>query len=95
MILHLHLLYIYLIRLAELEHRYRSRESRPEDLEAIKELKLTVQEQERKMKELIVSPFTTHKIYENPILESLSFPRKELLQLLLLTYLCHILLLVF
>ena len=64
----LYLLYIYLTRLAELEHRYRSRESRSEDLEAIKELRLTVQEQERKMKELIVSPFTTHKIYETPFL---------------------------
>ena len=47
---------LFLVRLAESERRYRSRESRPDDLEAIRELKLTVQEQERKMKELIVSP---------------------------------------
>lgn len=42
-------------RLTESERRYRSRDSKPEDLEAIQELRLIVQEQERKIKELVVS----------------------------------------
>ena len=42
-------------RLSEVERRYKSRDSKPEDIETIKELRFIVQEQERKMKDLIVS----------------------------------------
>ena len=43
-------------RLAEFEHRYHSRDSRPEDVEAIRELREVVRGQERRMKELVVRP---------------------------------------
>lgn len=42
------------MRLGEWEQRYRTRESKREDLELIKELKSIVQQQKMKMKDLIV-----------------------------------------
>lgn len=45
----------HVYRLAESEHRYHNRESRPEDLEAIRDLRVKLREQEQKMKELVVS----------------------------------------
>ena len=45
------------VRISEWQHRYHARDSKPEDLETIKELKMIVREQEQKMRELIVSHF--------------------------------------
>ena len=49
----------YIHRLSEWEHRYKMRESKPEDLEAIRELRMTVREQEQKIKDLVVSDHCT------------------------------------
>lgn len=43
-----------MFRLFEAEQRYRSRESRPEDIEYIRKLKKAVTEQEVKIKQLMV-----------------------------------------
>ena len=48
-------LYCVHVRLAAAELRYKSRESRPEDLQSIRELKAIVKEHEHKMRELVVS----------------------------------------
>lgn len=45
--------YIY-CRLSEWEQRYKMRGSKPEDLDAIRELKMIVREQEQKIKDLVV-----------------------------------------
>lgn len=53
------LLYLFLsffvIRLEEAEEKYRSRQSRPEDLEIIDQLKRALAERELDMKKLVVS----------------------------------------
>lgn len=45
------------IRISEWQRRYHARDSKPEDLEMIKELKIIVREQEQKMREFIVRKF--------------------------------------
>ena len=42
-------------RISEWQRRYHARDSKTEDLETIKELKMIVREQEQKMREIIVS----------------------------------------
>ena len=42
-------------RVAEWESRYRARESKPEDLELISELRILTQQQKQRIKDLIVS----------------------------------------
>ena len=46
---------VSLYRLAEAEERYSQRDSRPEDLELIQQLREEVQEREMRVKQLIVS----------------------------------------
>ena len=46
---------VFLYRLAEAEERYNQRDSRPEDLELIQQLREEVQEREMRVKQLIVS----------------------------------------
>lgn len=43
------------MRLSECERKYLTRESKPEDLEAIKELTALLQQQKQKIKDLTVS----------------------------------------
>ena len=50
----------HVCRLAESERRYHNRESRPEDLEVIRDLRVKLREQEQKMKELVVSGELAH-----------------------------------
>ena len=44
-------------RISEWQRRYHARDSKPEDLETIKELKMIVREQDLKVREFIVSHF--------------------------------------
>lgn len=46
--------FILVLRLEEAEEKYRSRESRPEDLEFIEQLKRALAEKELDMKKLVV-----------------------------------------
>ena len=50
-------LFCFCCRISEWQRRYHARDSKPEDLETIKELKMIVREQQQKMKEFIVSCF--------------------------------------
>ena len=52
-----------LVRISEWQRRYHARDSKPEDLETIKELKMIVREQEQKMREFIVSHFLLHSTH--------------------------------
>lgn len=47
--------FFFLNRLEEAEEKYRSRQSRPEDLEVIEQLKRVLAERELDMKKLVVS----------------------------------------
>ena len=49
--------FVFCCRISEWQRRYHARDSKPEDLETIKELKMIVREQEQKMREFIVSHF--------------------------------------
>ena len=49
------ILFLFKTRLEEAEEKYRSRQSRPEDLEAIEQLKRALAERELDMKKLVVS----------------------------------------
>ena len=49
------LFFFFLNRLEEAEEKYRSRQSRPEDLEVIEQLKRVLAERELDMKKLVVS----------------------------------------
>ena len=52
---HTHNLYMLLCRACDWEQQYKSRESRPEDLDKIRELELTTNQLKMKTKDLIVS----------------------------------------
>ena len=43
-------------RLSDWEQRYKTRDSKPEDVEAIIELRMIVGQQQQKMKDLVVRP---------------------------------------
>ena len=60
-------------RLAESERRYHSRESRQEDLEAIRDLRVKLREQEQMMKELVVSGELVRVAYGNNNCNTLNF----------------------
>lgn len=49
------ILFFFSNRLEEAEEKYRSRQSRPEDLEVIEQLKRVLAERELDMKKLVVS----------------------------------------
>lgn len=69
-------------RVSEWEHRYRVRESKPEDLEAIRQLRLLTEQQKQKMKDLIVSPCqTTHRGRLLLVLSLMSQAEKRVYQL--------------
>ncbi len=60
-------LWVALIRVADWEQRHRRRESKPEDLDLIRELQALTRQQKQKMKDLIVSPhgLVTHTIIQH------------------------------
>ena len=52
------------IRLSEWERRYKSRDSKPEDIAAIRELRSIVREQEQRMKDLVVRGSTLNPSFD-------------------------------